>query len=101
MAQTRRLYQKMVQGEFPGTTEELCTVVRPRDQRAICGEADRLEQALLRLQQIEESVEQARLELREATNLIRTLVRYGHVDQPADLHRPATSTYSKTVHLPS
>lgn len=101
MAQTRQLYQKMVRGEFPGAVSETGSTACSTERPVSCGDADRLEQALLRLQQIEESVEQARLELRQATSLIRALAGSGSLDQGGDLHRSATSAFSKTLHLPS
>jgi DNA-binding SARP family transcriptional activator len=99
MAQTRRLYQEMVGGEFRGA-DVAGSVARPPERGLASGYEDRLEQALLRLEQIEESVERARVELRQAAGLIRALVGYQNLDDVSSAHRPTLSFY-KTVHWPS
>lgn len=80
MAQTRRLYQEMVGGELPCGVGLMGRTAWP-EPRLAAGNEDRLEEALLRLEQIEESVEQARAELRQATGLIRALIGYGKLDE--------------------
>lgn len=101
MVQTRQLYQKMMRGEWPGAASKLGGISCAGDRLAACGDADRIEQVLLRLQQIEESVEQARLELRQATSMIRTLAGRRDLDPERDLLGSVSPPYGKTVHLPS
>jgi DNA-binding SARP family transcriptional activator len=93
MAQTKRLYHEMLSGELPCGTNAADVVEAGENE-------DKLEQALLRLEQIEESVELARAELRQATGLIRALVGYGKLDEGRDTRSPALPSY-KTVHRPS
>lgn len=100
MAQTRDLYQKMVQGELPCAVNATDSATRPAEHELVGGNGDRLEQALLRLQRIEESVEQARMELRQAAGLIRALVGYGDLDDGSGPRRSALRPYGKTLHWP-
>jgi DNA-binding SARP family transcriptional activator len=100
MAQTRRLYQEMLRGELPCAVAATASATMPAQHEFVRGNGDRLEQALLRLRQIEESVEQARMELRQAAGLIRALVGYGDLDDGSDPRGSALRPYSKTVHSP-
>jgi hypothetical protein len=100
MAQTRRLYQEMVSGGLSCGADAAGRTTHLRERGQAGGNEDRLEQALQRLEQIEESVEQARVELRQATELIRTLAGYGRVNEGSAARSAGLPPY-KTVHWPS
>jgi DNA-binding SARP family transcriptional activator len=101
MARTRHLYQQMVRGDFPSALHTADSATGPTERELLGENGDRLEQALLRLQQIEQSVEQARMELRQATGLIRALIGFRDLDEVKDPRKSASHTYGKTVHWPS